>query len=151
MLTFEQFQATGRDSADLSEVLDECVDGPGRVYLVTDTGALYIHRWGGSAGEWCVVLGNEQIVCEKLADAERALYSWAIGEGYTLTDSELARRDALQAERAALDEAASFERGLYLGNTTRDPSDMEEAEQALEEWDEENGDELRALTGEVEE
>jgi hypothetical protein len=149
MLTFEQFQATGRDSADLAEVLDECVDGPGRVYLVTETGALYIHRWGGSAGEWCLVLGNEQTVFNNLADAERALYAWAIGEGYTLTGAEIARRDELQAERAALEEERDYQSACCNRGERGAADDFAAAEEALDSWDEEHGDEWRALTGEA--
>lgn len=123
-MTFAQFVATGRDA----QAADQ-------------------HR------RHCSALAALLAARDMATDPARAV-SRAATEAYIRSNADALiamgerRRAALQAERDALDEAASFERGLYLGGVTRDPSDMEDAEAALEEWDEENGAELEALTGE---
>lgn len=93
IMTFEQFQATGRDSEDLHEDLgvDFCGDSPakGRIYL----DALYIEavappqggwalpskRW---ALQWALQLGNQDWLSDDLVDLEGKLYDYACCDGF---------------------------------------------------------------------
>lgn len=79
VMTFEQFQATGTDCADIGEKLgDEGLQGvAGRIYL----DSLYIERWDHPQGPWLTTIENTQ-PCGQLETVERALYKWALGEGY---------------------------------------------------------------------
>lgn len=78
-MTFEEFQATGTDCADIGEKLgDECMQGiAGRIYV----DALYIERWDDPRGPWLTTIGNTQ-PHGTLETVERALYEFAEGEGY---------------------------------------------------------------------
>ncbi|MGH8290615.1 MAG: hypothetical protein ACREV7_16615 [Steroidobacteraceae bacterium] len=84
MLTFPDFQATGRDVPDLSEIPEIAAQGienttPGRVY--TD-GLLYIERSADPLDPWHrLTIGNHQFV-EPLAALEQRLYEFAVSEGY---------------------------------------------------------------------
>ena len=81
MMTFEQFQATGRDVPDLQAYrhiyaqmgYDRAV--PGRVYQ----DELFIE---GVAGTYCLTIANEGWQGADLERMERALYDFAVGEGY---------------------------------------------------------------------
>ena len=87
MMTFEQFQAAGKDCTNIGEAIgDECLDGAaGRLYCDT----LYIERWSDDrAGiappngpTWLLTLFNEQWDGE-LIELERKLYEFALSEGY---------------------------------------------------------------------
>jgi hypothetical protein len=92
-MNFKAFQATGRDVDDLrafDEVLaqlgeDRTEPMPGRLYL----GALYIE---GNAGAYCLTVGNFSEAGTDLAAMERALFDFAITEGYAegpTTEEEL--------------------------------------------------------------
>ena len=80
MMTFEQFQATGRDVADLATI-PHCaaqeMHGPGRVYLDTEW-PLVIEGCNG----WCLTIGNSTESSLVLEDLERDLYAFAVAEGY---------------------------------------------------------------------
>lgn len=77
-MTFEEFQATGTDCADVGSAIDdECLMGDaGRVYL---TNQFYILRDG--EGWFCPTMGDDYTGPD-LADAERHLYEFALVEGY---------------------------------------------------------------------
>jgi hypothetical protein len=85
-MTFEQFQASGKDSDDLSRdcQTDEGLLGAGRVY----EGGCYIQSTGGwpeekqGQGKWHLHLGNMEWVSDDLPALERKLYRWALSEGY---------------------------------------------------------------------
>ncbi len=79
MLTFEEFQATGRDVRDLREIEDfagcevpeECQ--PGRLYADD----LYIER--EPDGRWYLHINNVHWLGEPLADLEKHLYDCYLG------------------------------------------------------------------------
>ena len=78
MMTFAQFQASGRAVKNLAAV-EHCAAqgaaGPGRVYA----NDLYIERAGPRG--WCLTLGNDSRI-DALPTLERRLYDWAVAEGY---------------------------------------------------------------------
>jgi hypothetical protein len=83
-MTFEQFQATGRDVPDLRDCEDSSIwDAyefatrrvPGRVYA----GNAYIERQGD---RWYCQIANTEMVDANRAKVERFLYDWALSEGY---------------------------------------------------------------------
>lgn len=78
-MTFDDFQATGVDCADIGAVLrDECLEGvAGRIYC----GALYIQSWDNPKGPWLTIMGREE-PSGALVDVERELYEFAVSEGY---------------------------------------------------------------------
>jgi hypothetical protein len=75
-MTFEQFQASGRDVDDVGPIIqDEGYMGiPGRIYV----GFLNIERMPD--GTWSTVINNRE-TAGNLVDCERALYEFAISEG----------------------------------------------------------------------
>lgn len=101
-MNFSQFQATGRDVADLreyDEVLaqlgeDRDAPMPGRLYL----GALYIELGvENDAPVYHLTIGNRSTMSADLAALERELFDFAVSEGYIdgpTTEEELI--DALQ-------------------------------------------------------
>ena len=85
-LTFEQFQALGRDVADLSEIIEgqEELEGkPGRVY--TDHG-LYVER--EPDGRWFLIIENQDWIGMSLVDMERHLYQYGLDSGLWARDSK---------------------------------------------------------------
>jgi len=87
-MTFEEFQATGRDCADLGAALEDARwegEPPARGRIYCD--ALYIERtttpqWGHHNGyEWYLLIGRSDRFGE-LEDLEQRLYRFAVSEGY---------------------------------------------------------------------
>lgn len=79
MMTFEEFQATGRDVADVEPYAQDDEHRPGRVYV----DVLYIECV--SDGRMMVTIGNGGDITGRdvtLADLERMLYEFAKSEGY---------------------------------------------------------------------
>ncbi len=89
MMTFEQFQATGRDCDDLGEALFDArweheAPAKGRLYL----DCLYIERcqsedgeWpNGEVGLWSLQIANEGWLDDELENLERHLYNYALLE-----------------------------------------------------------------------
>lgn len=80
-MTFEEFQATGKDCVDISiyEHLEaQGLSGAGRIYAEE----LCIE---GIAGSYCLTIGNTSIsetTSDSLQMMERKLYDWAVDEGY---------------------------------------------------------------------
>lgn len=83
MLSFSEFQATGRNVADLSTI-PHCAAqelyGAGRVYL-DDEWPLVIES-GSAPGLWCLTIGNDSHESNDLQSLERKLYQFAVSEGY---------------------------------------------------------------------
>lgn len=78
MMTFEQFQATGRDIPDLAMVehaASQGMSGPGRAY----DDDLFI--MGDAATGWCLTIENDSRI-GALPNLEARLYEWACEEGY---------------------------------------------------------------------
>lgn len=77
-MTFEQFQATGFDCADLGAHIseDSLENVPGRVYL----DCLYIERL--ASGQWNLLLERDEWQSDTLEPLERKLYAFARSEGY---------------------------------------------------------------------
>jgi hypothetical protein len=87
-MTFEQFQASKTECADLGKRLEECRwdDEPiasGLVYA----GDLYIERVGShwpekakAEGKWYLLICNEEWISDDLESLERRLYAFAVGE-----------------------------------------------------------------------
>lgn len=81
-MTFAQFQATGRDVADLSAIAScaaQELGGAGRIYL-DDEWPLVIET--DLARGWVLTIGNSSECYGVLFDAERELYEFAVSEGY---------------------------------------------------------------------
>jgi hypothetical protein len=76
MMTFEEFQASGRDVADLRTVDPDAYlsEWSGRVYA----GNLIIER---AERGWCLTIGNHSAVRMELATLERDLYDYGMSEG----------------------------------------------------------------------
>jgi hypothetical protein len=78
-MTFKQFQATGHDVADLSQVIgngqEELEGKPGRVYL----DGLYIER--EPDGRWYLLIENEDWLGEPLVTLEQHLFRYASDSG----------------------------------------------------------------------
>lgn len=90
-MKFAEFQATGRDVADLNTIPHIAAQGveglsAGRVYH----GDLYIE--GTAADGYSLTLGNAQFSAE-LETLEHTLYAWAAGEGYLIAESINANRE----------------------------------------------------------
>jgi hypothetical protein len=101
MMTFEQFQATGRAVDNLGDHIsdmrfeemqdaNEIVRTPGRLYL----GELYIENvtvnWPEAAlakGKWYLLIERDEYITNDLAALERRLYDWAMASGYEDWDS----------------------------------------------------------------
>jgi hypothetical protein len=83
--TFAEFQATGRDVADLGTIdhiaASGIESGAGRVYF---DGYLFIQLIGTS---WEVPIGNTSERFTVLTNAERKLYEFALSEGYINAES----------------------------------------------------------------
>ncbi len=84
VVTFEQFQASGRDVPDLSAEADEFSDaprGPGRIY----TGDLWAERKG--MGVWFTQIerGDFEGTLEQI---ETLLYQWGCGEVFEAPGKE---------------------------------------------------------------
>ncbi len=90
MMTFEQFQQTGRDSSSMGGedcIQDDMLAGAiGRIYLdalwMEDT-----YLWPKSApgygkGRWYTRIGNQEHQSNDLAEMERVLFQFAQSEGY---------------------------------------------------------------------
>lgn len=101
-MNFREFQATGRGVPDLRD--DDAVapqladsDTPlgGRVYL----DGLFIER--GEGGEYCLTIGNRSEIGKDLAVMERALYDFAITEGYV--DGPSIEEELIEALRGLCD------------------------------------------------
>jgi len=83
-MTFEEFQATGCDVADLkryspdiaNQMADYDAPRPGRVYAEF----LYIER--EPDGRWYLLIANEDWLGKPLATLERRLYDFGVAEGY---------------------------------------------------------------------
>jgi hypothetical protein len=81
-MTLEEFMITGRNVADLSTIdhlASQGMEGPGRVYAED----LVI---AGTPGNWCLTIENDSRMGD-LEALERALYDWAIDEGYLHPDA----------------------------------------------------------------
>lgn len=76
--SFEDFQSTGVDTDKLQAVLgDECIGNIGRVYL----GKLWIEKF--EDGQWFTIAEDyNEFVGHDLPRLERALYNFAIAEGF---------------------------------------------------------------------
>lgn len=83
-MTFEEFQASGRDVEDMAADKDGAAnsfEGPGRVYH----GGLFVERALHARDLYHLTINNAQwsdYGPEGLERLERKLYSWACGEGY---------------------------------------------------------------------
>ena len=87
-MTFEEFQATGYDCADIgAEISDEMLEGlSGRIYLKS----LYIGRWEDdrfgvappNGPTWMLTLERCDWVSDDLESLERRLWDWAQAAGY---------------------------------------------------------------------
>ncbi len=84
-MTFTQFQATGRDVADLRTCGDDNIEAafglhvdpiPGRLY----DDNLYVERLPD--GRWNCLIANADMTDVVLENVERFLYDWAVREGY---------------------------------------------------------------------
>lgn len=101
-MNFKEFQATGKDVPDLrafDEVLaqlgeDRAEPMPGRLYV----GALYIE---GTVGAYCLTIGNHTEAGAQLTLMERALYDFAITEGYI--DGPTTEEELIEALRGLCD------------------------------------------------
>lgn len=95
-MTFEQFQATRRPTADLEAEIntsiydDPVIKVPGLVYL----GGLYIEEshanWTDAAregGKYFLTIANRDWLSDDLETLERHLYDFAVSEGFTDNDS----------------------------------------------------------------
>lgn len=90
-MTFEQFQASRKESQDLAVDAPDYTYDPdtkhtGFVYL----GALAIENvlenWPEStrrAGKYYLILGNQEFISDDLEKLERELHDYAVGEGFT--------------------------------------------------------------------
>jgi hypothetical protein len=80
-MTFEEFQATGRDVPELRDVLDDDIwTGPGRVYH----GKLFIALLDvphSTRGLYCCPIGNCDWQSDDLTALEGRLYIFAVTEG----------------------------------------------------------------------
>jgi hypothetical protein len=79
VMTFEEFQATGRDVADLGaieHIAASGATGPGRVYM----DELFMYQPAPLG--WCVPIGSHEGLFGDVVSAERALYEFAVSEGY---------------------------------------------------------------------
>lgn len=77
-MTLTEFRATGRDVAELADILDCAAQeamGPGRIYM---DGGLYIE---GTAGHYTLTIGNQSMAGD-LSTLEERLYTFAVSEGY---------------------------------------------------------------------
>jgi hypothetical protein len=76
MMTFEQFQASGRDVADLRTIQPDA-------YLSACAGRAYAAELVIDRAErgWCLTIGNRSVVRLDLASLERDLYEYAVREG----------------------------------------------------------------------
>jgi hypothetical protein len=90
-MTFEQFQATRREEADLGAFLkdDGFVPGArGLIYCgalyVEDTTALAAGWYGADKGRWYTLIGRNEYQSDDLETVERVLYGFALAEGYTI-------------------------------------------------------------------
>lgn len=90
-MTFEDFQNTRRESADLGRDVSDCrwddevEPGAGFVYL----DVLYIERvgdhWPDAArarGKFYLILERDEYISDDLEELERKLYDWAMASGY---------------------------------------------------------------------
>jgi hypothetical protein len=75
VMTFEEFRATGKDVADIGEMIEGCdLEGKaGRVYA----SCLYIEKFNDS---WFLILCNEDWVSDDLVGLERRLYEYGVSE-----------------------------------------------------------------------
>jgi hypothetical protein len=90
MMTFEQFQATRKESNDLGRDTEDCMwdnepKASGLLYL----GKLFIENvedwWPQRAkdmGKYHLLLGRDEWVSDDLESLERELYDWAMSAGY---------------------------------------------------------------------
>lgn len=106
MTSFSAFQATRRESTDLAEIGDCCVEGPGHVYL----DGLYITDEAPAADGtpmFGLLLGRSEYLSANRAELEATLYEWAICEGYAEPTDEqrgiLEEIDATEELMVALD------------------------------------------------
>ena len=81
-MTFEEFQASGRDTPNLAaEVDDYGGDNPGRIYA----GGLWIEdarRREGGDGRWYTIVGNAEYQSDNLEHVERPLYEFGVAGGF---------------------------------------------------------------------
>lgn len=85
MLTFEQFQATRRECADLGAVLaDEAEFSDGFLYI----GKLYIEKTTFPAGKYHLTVERDDFLSDDLGQLERRLYDFGCDAGYMDATSE---------------------------------------------------------------
>ncbi len=115
MMTFAEFQATGRDCDNLNTAIGFSYgpDEPatkGRIYL----DSLYIEdtsNWGQPVAtsweHWSLTLGRETYWDDDLTKLELRLYRWALLEGYTVdgTDSPASAHEVTELADNALNAA----------------------------------------------
>ena len=91
-MTFEQFQATGRDVTDIESIIPDAVGArAGRVYCGdllhiedTDDWADGGQGWiDGDRPRWYLIIANMEYAGE-LEELERRLYGFAVSEGYEI-------------------------------------------------------------------
>ncbi len=81
-MTFEPFQATGRDEEHLEDVFPEyrfADDTPGRTYLI-DT-FFVIDMQPNVDGRWYTVIENHEFQSDDLEVIERKLHQFVLAEG----------------------------------------------------------------------
>ena len=95
MLTFEQFLATKKLSANLAaDIPHNCWDeAAGTPEGYTYMGSLYIERvlphWPEAArkrGGWYLIIGNCEYITPTIEPLERKLFEFALSEGYTIEE-----------------------------------------------------------------
>ena len=78
MMTFEQFQQSKRHVADVNDAVGMASDEPASGFVYRDD--LHIFDMP-EAGQFLLVIGNQQKVSVDLADLERDLYEYGRSEG----------------------------------------------------------------------
>ena len=100
-VNFAQFQATGRDVADLGGIPEIAAQGEfsgiaGRVYA----GGLFIEK--GARGTWVLTIGNCSNTARALHALEHQLYCFAVSEGYVDGEETAEMNDSNDAAANAL-------------------------------------------------
>jgi hypothetical protein len=78
MLTFEQFQQTRQRVADVNDAVGMASDEPASGFVYRDD--LHIFDMP-EAGQFLLVIGNQQKISSDLTDLERDLYDYGLREG----------------------------------------------------------------------
>lgn len=91
-MTFQEFQASGKDCSDLGAALrdDTLAGAKGRLYCETlfieDASAWDTTAPGYGKGRWHTLIGRAEPQSDSLEEIERHLYNFAVSEGYAAKD-----------------------------------------------------------------